>query len=512
MANAPAEGGDGSLRRRVAEHPWLVGLAVSAVFLLFGLDRSPMVLIEEAFYSSPAHDLVRLGRFSSSILGSSRGTNEAYLLGMPLHPLVLAGAYRVFGFEIWTTRLVSLIPLLLAGLLAYGLVLRGTGDKQAGALAMLLILTEPQLVAGARGGRPDALMVMFFIGAFGLALISGDRTGRVGRWMAAGAGFLASLSFLSHIAGVTAFIAGGSALVMRERLRDGSDRRLWYFIAGASIPLVPYGIYGLEHSRAFSEQIVASVIKYSWGEGNVGAWVSRGIWNWFGEFRRVPLTGILYFAVPLIGLLGWVRGRARKELAAASVAWLVLLPVTTLLFPLPHHQLSAEMLVFLSCGWAVSISQWSRSQRARTLVAVLLVAGIAWQAAVSYVGKAATVAVNWAGRDPDIPARLIRKHVPEGAMVIGSPDVFYAALGQKRGFYLPVRDPAPDVRFDFAVTSDGNPPPKEWAGAGGAWELEASEEPKGWRFSDRAPWLRFLDSPSHPVYKLYLWRRAAGGV
>lgn len=502
------EAAAGSLRRHAARRPWLVVLLVSTVFLLFGLDRSPMILIEETFYSAPAYDLVRFGRFSSSILGASRGTNEAYLLNMPLHPLILAGAYRLFGFDIWTTRLVSLFPLLVSGLLAYGLVVRGTGEKRAGIAAMLLLISDTQLVAGARGGRPDALMVMFFVAAFCLALASGGQTGRTRRWTAAGAGFLSSLSFLSHIAGILALIAAGCALLTQDRTQDAADHRvLLDMLAGFLAPLVPYGVYAWIHSAAFWDQIVASVAKYSWNEGRSGGFVTRGIRNVFVEFRRAPLTGVLYFAIPLLVLFHIARGRVPRGMAAAAVAWVVVLPITVLLFPMPHHQIPGEVLVFMACGYAVSTFAWGISSRVRQGLVVLVAAAVVWQMGVAWAGKAATVAANWTGRDPGIPERLIRKHVPEGAVVIGAPEVFYATLGQNRGFYLPIRDPVPEARFEFVVTNNESPPPKEWVKASEIWSLLAAEERKGWRFSDNVPWFRLVDSPSEPVYRLYLWRR-----
>lgn len=515
MASHPGDGNAGVIRKALLRRRLRLAAAVAvpAVFLFFGLDRSPLVWIDEAVYAAPAYELSRFGRFTCLILGDARQCNEAFFLNTPLYGLWLALGYALLGFDIWTTRLFSLLPLFGVGLLAYFFLRRETGSERSGLLALLLLISHLPLVESARSGRPDSLMLLFFLAAAALAIWGTRQRGRIRMWAIGGAGLCAGLAFLSHIAGILAVVPPVFALVTASPMPEEDQRRdLLFVLGGFTMVLIPYAGYAAAHTEAFRDQMGANTIKVFFraaGDGGLPGVLAERLWknNW-AVYSRSPLSFFPYLLVPLAGLFWWRSVRA-DGLRATLLAWAILFPLATSVSPLGQHGFVPVVLACLICGYAAAPGGLDWSPRVRRAAAALAAAAVLWQGAVAYGGRAATVVVGWDSRDPAIPARLIAEHVPPAASVAGPPDIFYAALGQGRGFQLISALCEPCDKIDFVVTSGGRLPPSGWLREGERWVRVARAASPGMRVSDAVPALRFLDSSGPAGYDLTLWSRGS---
>src|SRR6266851_8681345 len=85
-----------SLGRR----PGLVALAAGLVFVVVSvrhLDTVPQVYEDEPWQASTADKLVTSGVFGSDLFAGFYNMDQRYYGFMPLHPLLLAGFFRVLG-------------------------------------------------------------------------------------------------------------------------------------------------------------------------------------------------------------------------------------------------------------------------------------------------------------------------------------------------------------------------------------------------------------------------------
>ena len=95
----------------------LIGIvATAAAFALYGLTRSPVTLIDEVFFAEPARMLASSGSLSAPMYFDITGLNHYFFTQPPVYFLLMAGAYRVLGFNETVARLGSAIPYI-AGIL-----------------------------------------------------------------------------------------------------------------------------------------------------------------------------------------------------------------------------------------------------------------------------------------------------------------------------------------------------------------------------------------------------------
>src|SRR6266851_6738644 len=79
---------------------WVPATAVLGIFLVTGLrhlDSVPQVYEDEPWQASTAYKLVTSGVFGSDLFTGFYNMDQRYYGFMPLHPLLLAGFFRVLG-------------------------------------------------------------------------------------------------------------------------------------------------------------------------------------------------------------------------------------------------------------------------------------------------------------------------------------------------------------------------------------------------------------------------------
>ena len=88
---------------------------------------------------------------------------------MPLHPVLQAAWYRLFGFSLVSVRSLSLLTGLVGVITFFWIVRRVCGDRAA-LLASAFVALDRNFVLSAAIGRPDMMSLAFALLAYDLYL------------------------------------------------------------------------------------------------------------------------------------------------------------------------------------------------------------------------------------------------------------------------------------------------------------------------------------------------------
>ena len=146
------------------------GLVYSVLSVSSALTKSPWS--DEAWFANAAWNLATKGRMVTTVLETSgtnlQGLDQYTFWVMPLHLLVQAGWYKVFGFSLLGMRLISVGFGFLA-LVAWYVVIKSLSEsRQVALLTVALLSVDYVFVMGASLGRMD--MMSSALGASGLAV------------------------------------------------------------------------------------------------------------------------------------------------------------------------------------------------------------------------------------------------------------------------------------------------------------------------------------------------------
>ena len=99
-------------QRKISKHVGLVSLlslllAAYTAASLIKLDRFPPVNQDEPWIASVAYKLATEGVCGSDLFTGFFGMERHYFLLMPLHPILLAGVFKIAGLGLLQTRLLS---------------------------------------------------------------------------------------------------------------------------------------------------------------------------------------------------------------------------------------------------------------------------------------------------------------------------------------------------------------------------------------------------------------------
>jgi len=248
-----------------------LALAVSTAFSGYIWDN-------EAWFASPAFTLIHKGYLGTTIL-ASKGTwmegidRHTYWIP-PLHPLLQALWYRLFGFGLLQLRSLSIVADAMVLLAWYGIMSRLSGNRAIALLAILIPATDARFLQFAALGRPDALCAAF--GTLGWLAYLHLREKSLPRAILAG-NLLTAASCLTHPCGE--LYASGLLLLT---LYFDRPRMGWRNFSLLAVPyagaLASWGVYISQAPSQFIRQI----------RGNIG-----GIGTEFtGVDRLAGLTSI----------------------------------------------------------------------------------------------------------------------------------------------------------------------------------------------------------------------------
>jgi 4-amino-4-deoxy-L-arabinose transferase-like glycosyltransferase len=241
-------------------HYFEIGVVVTAglallLFTLPNLANHPVPTDDEIWILSASHKLATEGVFGSDLFAGFYRADEVYLFNMPLHHIVLAAAFKVFGTSIWIARLVSIAYGLAALVLVYALA-KQVGGVTTGVVALVLMLllrlnigfdTGLPLQEMARTIRYDLAPVPFTLAA-ALVLL------RPTPWRCAIAGGLLSIATLMQFYGFFMLPIAAAYL-----LWDSTPLRTRLTLVGITavasmVVAAPYAVYVLANYHEFEGQ------------------------------------------------------------------------------------------------------------------------------------------------------------------------------------------------------------------------------------------------------------------
>jgi 4-amino-4-deoxy-L-arabinose transferase-like glycosyltransferase len=385
----PGPAAAGSRDRRYAY--WTAGTVLLYVLLALGSVLTKRPWCDEAWFASPALDLTVNGRMGTHVLEPT-GTALSLLKAgarldridqhtywvMPLHFLVLAVWFKIFGFSLTVLRLPAVVWGLAALASWYVIVRRLGGSRELAALTLFFIGIDYAFVNSASDGRMD--MMCASLGFLAMAVYLALReTGFP--WAVLLSHTAAALSVFTHPNGALASV---SLLFMMFYL----DRKRFSWTV---LPLagVPYGICALGWAAYIMQDRAAFAAQFGANASNRLAGLAAPVEGLRLEIARRYLEG--HFLPE-----GGLNGRLKFLILLAYLAALALAVAVPKLRRNPGCRLLLYLTVlrFLMMAWGVAVKAayylvhiipffafflafaacwlWQRSNRDRSITALLL--------------------------------------------------------------------------------------------------------------------------------------------
>ncbi len=256
-------------------------LAISVSIIIFlviaaGSSFTNRPQIDEGMFASPSLNLAREGFFGTTVLETehsplTRIDQRTYWV-MPLFLLKSAASFKIFGFSMFSMRLVSILAGLMFILAGYLIALKLSRDKNIALLALILLSFDYMVLDTASQARPDMLCAAYGLSAIAAFLVWRERNFSLAIFLSQ---TLVVLAGLTHPNGILAFFA----LIFLTLYFDFKQIKLKHL----GIALIPYliggaafGLYVLQDPQAFKDQFIDNALM----SGRMGGF-------------RSPLSGII---------------------------------------------------------------------------------------------------------------------------------------------------------------------------------------------------------------------------
>ncbi|MCC7355131.1 MAG: glycosyltransferase family 39 protein [Anaerolineae bacterium] len=413
----------------------------------------PPVFEDEPWQASTGWKLATSGTFGSDLFAGFYNMERRYYGYMPLHPMVLAGVFKIAGIGLFQDRFEPVALGLLTLALTFCLARRLFKDHRVGLLAILFLITvrtaavTPFLISGivfldiARISRYDMLVPVL-----GLTALHAYMSARASRQPSPRlfllAGMLAGLAGLAHLYGLFWLI-----ILVVLAIWDGWQPTFakstevplkWssavgYMLLGVIITWLPYFVYVLTdlpdwrgQTHGYGERF--ELLSPRWYLENIlnERWRYRAELGSFGPTILVR-TGIwsALVAVPLSGIALVWRGIWKRDGTARVIA--VPLVVLPLLFAVLIHHKFVNYLVAMvpiatmAAAWgSITFWDWLLGRRDRlrwvrwAAVALLVAVVVEGATRIAVLNSAATTTTPY-----HVYMNKVRGYVPPGARVLG---------------------------------------------------------------------------------------------
>lgn len=241
---------------------------ILVIFLLLAsatiFTKQPYV--DEGWFYSPAYNLVEHGHMGTTIKeteGYPWTDMDRYTYWQPpVHFLMQAGWYILFGKGLFSMRFLSAFFGLICLISIFSIVRKLTGNYWMALLAMFLASIDANFIDAASDGRMDMMSAGFAFAAFAFYL--NDREKNIGRAMFVGH-LLVVLSGLTHPNGILALF-GMVALNIYIDRRNVNIRHVLLAVLPYVLGGLGWGIYILQDPSAFWDQFSVNLL------GKLGSW------------------------------------------------------------------------------------------------------------------------------------------------------------------------------------------------------------------------------------------------
>lgn len=238
------------------ERMWLAAIIVLHLVLAASFARVIYPIDDEAYYASPAANLLMHGHFGTTTYENQALPNLAQrsFWIMPVYPAMLTGWFRVFGVGLWEQRLLSAAFGGLAVWAWYWIILGLSKDTRLALLTAALLAIDHSVLSGANG-RPDLMG-----GAWGMLAMAAYVFFRENRFLVACflGYFGTALAGLTHpLPGVLAFCNITLLLLLLDRGR--LDRK------ALAVSLMPFALGSLALVLFVHPHWVDAYEQFRWG-------------------------------------------------------------------------------------------------------------------------------------------------------------------------------------------------------------------------------------------------------
>lgn len=236
----------------------ILSLIIAAIFLTLAsgsaLTNRPQ--IDEGMFASPALNLARDGFFGTTVLETEDSSltriEERTYWVMPLFLLNAAASFKVFGFGLFTMRLVSILWGLMLIVAGYLIALKLSENKNIALLGAALLACDYMVLDTASQARPDMMCAALGLSAIAAFLVWREKNFSLAVLLSQ---TLVVLAGLTHPNGILAFFAVAFLTLYfsfrQIKLKHLGIALLPYLIGGAA-----FGLYILQDPQAFKDQFI----------------------------------------------------------------------------------------------------------------------------------------------------------------------------------------------------------------------------------------------------------------
>ncbi len=413
-------------------------LPILLLFILLAVLSAHVNLpgTDEAWFASPALNLITNGNFGTSVLDPTAAFRKNNLTGIdrhtywivPLYPLVQAAWDRVAGFGLMHVRYFSAFWELVAMWAWYRILTMVSGDRRVAVLALGLMAVDFTFVLAASWGRMD--MMAAALGCAGLAVYLSLREEHLVRAILVSQACVAGAG-LSHPLAL-GYFAGLAALTL---YRDWRRIRFPHVMAACVPYLVGAAGWGLYISQA-PHDFILQFGGNAAGRGVplsdpaallYGQFVER-FWYMFGmapDTRGLSHMKVLILAVYAAGILGALCNREIRRHAGYRTLLVTGAVTLTVMMAIDNEAQSFYLVHFVL--WMIAFTAiaivwyWDRRSVPRwALVAVLALVVLVQLATIGRrVSQRAYSTVYLATTD------YLKRHANSQAIVMGSAELAF---------------------------------------------------------------------------------------
>ncbi|MFC1478326.1 ArnT family glycosyltransferase [Candidatus Margulisiibacteriota bacterium] len=228
----------------------LLLIVLFVIFYFFKIGTVPYVRADEGWFTEGSYVLAEKGYYGSPMFTGYYGAENSFHFHPPLHYVLQAGVFKLFGFGILQGRLLSLFLTLSALFIFYQVILLLLSDKEKifKLLPILLVLSTPLSFVIARTIRPENSVLFFGMLAYYLLIRNILRQKSI--YLLIGAGICSACAIIANISG--AFILFFAIVILFAKDRRG----IFPFLSGFAIPSFIYVLWIIANWPDFYGQVI----------------------------------------------------------------------------------------------------------------------------------------------------------------------------------------------------------------------------------------------------------------
>jgi 4-amino-4-deoxy-L-arabinose transferase-like glycosyltransferase len=414
--------------------------------LVLGLAITKLPGRDEAWFSSPGLALITNGTMTTPVLEHvatwHHGLDRHTYWMPPLHFLVTAAWFKVFGFGIVTLRSLSAMWGLIALAAWFVFMARVTHSSTAGFAATVLVSLDYFFLVSASDGRMD--MMCHALYATAMALYVSLRESRLGHavfWsqtLVVGAG-------LTHPSGLIGFACVAVLVIYYHDLSRLTVRHWLLAATPYALGAAGWGFYILQDPHLFVNQFFGNARVAAAASGSVtNPWsspllalkaeVTRRYLPSFGLGPEMPLMNRFKGVILVTYALGWLGTLLMALRRSTGPAPLLFsLTLTTFLVltvsPSKYWYYLVHITPFLACCLALSAVRVAAAGRGRQLLAL---SALSVLLILEGSGVVYRIATNPMGRLYDSVVACVERHSDSGDLVMGNASLLFRLWPTRR--------------------------------------------------------------------------------